>query len=149
MPTLAPLGYSVYLCLQFRSVLELEFRSDSWDKYYIRKEGKRGRGKLRILMIDDIKADESYEKIKRRAMDRECWRNWIPITCFQAEHQWLWWWPYYSIIFLVIIIDKPYLESTLLMEFNYIFYKNLTKYISNNHKNEINIFCFNIFQSFL
>ena len=37
--------------------------------------------------VNDIKADETYEKIKRRAMDRECWRNWMPRTCFQAEHQ--------------------------------------------------------------
>ena len=37
-----------------------------------RMEGKRGRGKPRIMMLDDIKADETYEKIKRRAMDREC-----------------------------------------------------------------------------
>ena len=35
-------------------------------------EGKRGRGKSRIMMLDDIKADETYEKIKHRAMDREC-----------------------------------------------------------------------------
>ena len=40
-----------------------------------RMEGKRERGKPRIMMLDDIKADETYEKIKRRAMDRECWRN--------------------------------------------------------------------------
>ena len=52
-----------------------------------RLEGKRGRGKSRIMMLDDIKADETYEKIKRRAMDRECWRNWMPRSCFQAEHQ--------------------------------------------------------------
>ena len=30
----------------------------------------------RIMMLDDIKADET---IKRRAMDRESWRNWMPI----------------------------------------------------------------------
>ena len=34
-------------------------------------EGKRGRVKPRIMMLDDIKADETCEKIKRRAMDRE------------------------------------------------------------------------------
>ena len=37
-----------------------------------RMEGKRGRVKPRIMMLDDIKADETYAKIKRRAMDREC-----------------------------------------------------------------------------
>jgi hypothetical protein len=50
-------------------------------------EGKKGRGNPRIMMLDDIKADESYEKIKCRAMERECWRKWMPRTCFQAEHQ--------------------------------------------------------------
>ena len=31
-------------------------------------------------MLDDIKADETYEEIKRLAMDRECWRNWMPLN---------------------------------------------------------------------
>ena len=52
-----------------------------------RMEGKRGRGKQRNMMIDNIKADETYEKIKRQAIDRGCWINWMPRTCFQAEHQ--------------------------------------------------------------
>ena len=43
-----------------------------------RLEVKKGRGKPRIMMLDDIKADEIYEKIKRRAIDRECWRNCLP-----------------------------------------------------------------------
>ena len=30
-----------------------------------RMEGKRGRGKPLIMMLDDIKADEKYKKIKR------------------------------------------------------------------------------------
>ena len=38
-------------------------------------EGVRARGKPRIMMLYDIKADETYEKIKRRAMNKECWRN--------------------------------------------------------------------------
>ena len=45
-------------------------------------EGKRGRGKPRISMLDDIKADESYEKIKRLPMDREYWGNLMPRTLF-------------------------------------------------------------------
>ena len=53
-----------------------------------RMEGKRGgKGKPLIMMLDDIKADETHKKIKRRAMNREFWRNWMPRTCFQAEHQ--------------------------------------------------------------
>ena len=36
-----------------------------------RMEGKRGRGKPCIMMLDDIKADQTYEKVKRRAMDKE------------------------------------------------------------------------------
>ena len=50
-------------------------------------KGKRGRGKLRMMMLDDIRADGTYEKIERRAMDRERWRNFISRTCFQTEHQ--------------------------------------------------------------
>ena len=38
-------------------------------------EGKIGRGKTRIMMIDDIKNDETFEKINLRAMDREYWRK--------------------------------------------------------------------------
>ena len=45
-------------------------------------EGKRERGKPRIIMLDDIKAAQTDEKIMRRAMDRECLR-----TCFQTEQQ--------------------------------------------------------------
>ena len=40
-----------------------------------RMEGMRGRGKPRIMTLDDIVAHETYEKIKRGAMDRECWRK--------------------------------------------------------------------------
>ena len=38
-------------------------------------EEKRGIEKPRIMMLDNIKAD------------RESWRNWMPRTCFQTEHQ--------------------------------------------------------------
>ena len=41
-----------------------------------RMEGKRGRGMPRIMMLDEIKADETNEKIKRRAIDREL-DSWI------------------------------------------------------------------------
>ena len=40
------------------------------------------------MILDDVKADETYKKIKSRARDRECCRNLMPRTCFQAEHQW-------------------------------------------------------------
>ena len=39
------------------------------------------------IMLDDIKAEGTYAEIKRRALDRECWRKWMPRTFFQAEHQ--------------------------------------------------------------
>ena len=38
-------------------------------------------------MLDDIETYETYEKIKLRAMGRECWRNWMPRTCFRREQQ--------------------------------------------------------------
>ena len=37
-------------------------------------EGKRERGKPSIIMLDDTKADETYEKINCW-MDRECWKT--------------------------------------------------------------------------
>ena len=41
-------------------------------------KGKRGRGKPRIIMLDFIEANESYEKLWRRATDRKFWRSWMP-----------------------------------------------------------------------
>ena len=36
-----------------------------------RMEGKRGRGKRGIMMLDHIKTNGTYEKIKLKALDRE------------------------------------------------------------------------------
>ena len=52
-----------------------------------RVEWKRGRGESRIMLLDDIKPNETYEMIRRRALDRESWRNWMPRTCLRAKHQ--------------------------------------------------------------
>ena len=42
------------------------------------KDGWKGRKKP-IMLLDDIKTNETYEMIKRRALDRENWRrNWMP-----------------------------------------------------------------------
>ena len=43
-----------------------------------RMEGKRGRGRKRFGMLDDIKNGEEYVVMKRRAENREKWRNWMP-----------------------------------------------------------------------
>ena len=51
-------------------------------------EVKHGRGKPRIMVHDDIKANEKNEKIKRRSMDRECLKNWMLRNCSQGVHQW-------------------------------------------------------------
>ena len=48
-------------------------------------EGKRPRGRPRMGMIDDIMMG-SYEHMKRRALDREGWRVWVPRTCHAAEN---------------------------------------------------------------
>jgi hypothetical protein len=50
-----------------------------------RMEGKRGRGRPRIGMLDELK-EKSYEKMKRRADNREEWLNWVPGTCRKTEH---------------------------------------------------------------
>ena len=48
-----------------------------------RMEGKRLRGRPRIGMIDDIMMG-SYKQMKRRALDREGCRGWVPRIC-QAQ----------------------------------------------------------------
>ena len=38
------------------------------------------KGKPRVMLLDKIKVNETYEKIKRIASDRDCCRKWIPRT---------------------------------------------------------------------
>jgi len=45
-----------------------------------RMEGKRGRGRKRIGMLEELMV-ESYEEMKRKAQNREMWRKWKPWTC--------------------------------------------------------------------
>ena len=40
-----------------------------------RTEGKRPRGRKRIMMMDDIKDGRSYYRTKRDAEDKELWRG--------------------------------------------------------------------------
>ena len=49
-------------------------------------EGKRGRGRKRIGVIDELMINEQYGDLKRRAEDRQGWRVWLPRTCCMAEH---------------------------------------------------------------
>ena len=46
---------------------------------------KRPRGRPRIGMLEELK-EGSFEKMKRRAENREEWRSWVPRTCRKAEH---------------------------------------------------------------
>ena len=50
-----------------------------------RMEGKRGRGRPRIGMLDELIVG-SYGEMKRLAENRVKWRNWAPWTCRKAEH---------------------------------------------------------------
>ena len=49
-------------------------------------EGKRGRGRKRIGMIDELMKNKQYGDLKRRAEDRQGWRVWLSGTCRVAEH---------------------------------------------------------------
>ena len=46
---------------------------------------RRKERKPLIMMQDDVKADKTNQKIKRRVMDRECCINWMPRTCFKQN----------------------------------------------------------------
>ena len=50
------------------------------------KAGKRGPGRKRIGMIDELMENERYGDLKRRAEDRLGWRVWLSGTCRVAEH---------------------------------------------------------------
>jgi hypothetical protein len=50
-----------------------------------RMEGKRGRGKPRIGMLDELIV-RSYGDMKRMAENRVDWKSWVPWTCRKAEH---------------------------------------------------------------
>ena len=45
-----------------------------------RMEGKRPRGRPRKGMLDEVLV-ESYGNMKRKAENRDEWRNWMPWTC--------------------------------------------------------------------
>ena len=50
-----------------------------------RMEGKRGRGRRRLGMLEDV-IGNSYPEMKRRAQSRSKWRNWMPWTCSRADN---------------------------------------------------------------
>ena len=43
-----------------------------------RMEGKIEIGKPGLLMLDDVKSNQTYENIKHQAIDKEFLRIWIP-----------------------------------------------------------------------
>jgi len=45
-----------------------------------RMEGKRTQGRPRTGMLDEL-SGRSYGDMKRRAENRDEWRNWVPWTC--------------------------------------------------------------------
>ena len=49
------------------------------------KAGKRGPGRKRIGMIDELIENERYGDFKRRTKDRQEWKVWLPGTCHVAE----------------------------------------------------------------
>ena len=73
-------------------------RKKNWIGHIIRGEGllreviegkmvgKRGPGRPRIGMLDELLERDTYGNMKRRAEDRTGWRDWMPWTCQMAEH---------------------------------------------------------------
>ena len=51
-----------------------------------RMEGKRGRGRKRKGMLDEL-MQQDYVQMKRHAQNREKWKEWMPWTCREAENE--------------------------------------------------------------
>jgi len=47
----------------------------------VRMEGNSPKGKPRVEMLERLIGDEHYSTIKRRALDRDEWKGWLPRTC--------------------------------------------------------------------
>ena len=62
-------------------------RGESLVKKVIKGQMEEKREKPRIMLLEDIKINDTYEMIKRRALYRESGRHWMPRTYFRAEHQ--------------------------------------------------------------
>ena len=79
----------IYICtLHDEDLIGHIMRGDGLMKEVMegKMEGKRGRGRKRIGMIDELMINEQYGDLKRRAEDRHGWRVWLPRTCRMAEH---------------------------------------------------------------
>src|SRR5258708_39769759 len=48
--------------------------------------GKRGRGRRRIEMLQELYDGGAYGAMKRRAEDRIKWKSWMRQTCRNSEH---------------------------------------------------------------
>jgi len=46
-----------------------------------RLAGKRSRGRKRIMMLDEFMKGTTFATLKRRAQERDVWRNLTPWTC--------------------------------------------------------------------
>ena len=48
--------------------------------------GKRTRGRKRFGMLESLQENDTYERLKIRAQNREEWKQWMPRTCHVAEN---------------------------------------------------------------
>jgi hypothetical protein len=95
-------------------IRKIRERQKNWIGHVLRGDGllrdvlegrmlkNRQRGGQRTKMLDGL-MEGSFEKMKRRAEDREEWRRWVPRTCLTAEHWWWWWWWYNNFPALLFI----------------------------------------------
>ena len=65
-----------------------------------RAEGKRPRGRKRMMMLDDIKQGQTYHTMKRAALNREGWRRLTHAGPASGQNTW-WWWSSKDCIFVM------------------------------------------------
>ena len=75
-----------------------------------RAEGKRPRGRKRMMMLDDIKQGQTYHAMKRAALNREGWRRLTHAGPASGQNTW-WWFPSILSVFEVAYFKKSFNEA--------------------------------------
>ena len=64
-------------------------------------ESDHARGRKCTMILDDLRGEVDFADLKKKAPNKEVWRNYMPKICQLADNQW--WWRWYIHIMYVHI----------------------------------------------